>query len=456
MMCLPPDDAGMSDADLFGTACAPLTNWVKQPQCVELPPPSLMDDFESGTCDRMEKDAELVPMKVDAPHLSCSGWTEKKCCKKNCLSQFHGDPDAVEKFQVQLQQMSTGDRRTFFFQILRQMAVDPETGAVCSITQWKFKGCLVCFEAWMTLCDVSKSMVHSLMDAIKAGAVTAPPDGRTLRDIRQKPAAQTVHAWLDWAYHNLAEPLAEGDFQDHDCDAPDVPVADNYCTWILGVGHTPGAADFQPQMQQRWLPHCKPADLYNQYRDQFVSTAELKEPASLAVFYNVYKEWRGVIRIRAANQHAKCDHCVNYKLHRRRASSEADREEIQKCYMEHLKGMWADRAIASQYASQSAWSTAMDGAVPFDKRVLFIALDGMDECKFKVPRHQTLTKQWEQMWRPTLHNTLVIVYGVNESFFLADCNLKKDSNNQCTVLCHWECISALISQQLSLKHYILS
>ena len=198
------------------------------------------------------------------------------------------------------------------------------------------------------------------------------------------------------------------------------------------MGHTPGASDFQPQRQTRWLPHCKPADLYKQYQDQTGSD----EAASTSVFYTTLKEWKGILRTRGPAQHAKCDHCANYKLWRKKADSEAEREEVHKCYMQHLTGMWADRSIASQWESQSRWSCEKGTTVPFEKRVLFIALDGMDECKYKLPRHTTLTKQWEKMWRPTLHNVLVVTYGVCETHFLANCNLKKDSNCQCTMLCH--------------------
>ena len=56
------------------------------------------------------------------------------------------------------------------------------------------------------------------------------------------------------------------------------------------------------------------------------------------------------------------------------------------------------------------------------------------QAKFKLPRHETLTKQWESMWRPVLHNVLVIAFGVAEMVYLSDAPHKKDSNHQATVL----------------------
>lgn len=429
MVTLPAPDGGMSNAELYGTAFS---------SAVALPNP-VQDDI-------WDDPVEEPSMMVTPPDLSCTMWRDKTCCHKACvqlLCQDHEQSSAVDDFQAHAAAMSSTDRRNFFFEILRRMSVDSKTGVVGPVRHWSFKGIPVCFEGWMILCDISKTMVHSLLQAIRGGAVTAPPDGRMLRKIRQKPAAESVHTWMEWVYENVAEPLAEGHFHENEDGDEGMPSADNYFNWILGVGHTPGAADFQPQRQQRWLAHCKPADLYQQYCDQFQGHSELPEPASASVFYQVLKEWRGILRVRSASQHAKCDQCTMYKLHRKKASSESEREEIQRCYMDHLKGMWADRAIASQYATQSVWSTSTDTSVPFEKRILFLALDGMDECKYKLPRHTTLTKSWEAMWRPTMHNVLIITFGLTESFFLADCNIKKDSNCQASVLCHWVWISML-------------
>ena len=431
---LPPPVSvlGMSAAELHGTA-------ISAPSGFALPPP--VSDDSIMVHDDMATDAEEPEVvSVSPPDLSCSMWQGRFCCQKGCVGNLCSDPnfntESVDDFQANTAAMSTMDRRNFFFEILRKMSVNPQTGVVGTISMWTFKGHPVCFEGWLILCDISKNMVRTLLDAIRGGAVTAPPDGRMLRKIRQKPAAESVHAWLEWVYENLAEPLAEGHFREDEA-GDTLPAVDNYFNWILGVGCTPGAADFQPQRQQRWLPHCKPADLYQQYRDHNRWHEELKEPASPSVFYQVLKEWRGILRVRSANQHAKCDACTMYKLHRKKAVSESEREEIQHCYLEHLRGMWADRAIAAQYENRSVWSTSADTSVPFDQRVLFLCLDGMDECAYRLPRN-TMSKSWSTLWRPSLHNVLVIAYGLTESFFLGDVNLKKDSNCQATVLSHWE------------------
>ena len=165
-------------------------------------------------------------------------WQEKVCYQKRCVYKFHTIKlaDDVNTFQAKMAAMSTEDRRNFFFDLLRRMAVDPKTGATGGIQQRVFKGHPVCFEGWTILADVSKTMVHSLLDAIKGGAVTAPPDGRSLRAARQKPAAESAHSWLEWAYENLAEPLAESTFHDGgEIADSEMPQTDIYFNWILGT-----------------------------------------------------------------------------------------------------------------------------------------------------------------------------------------------------------------------------
>lgn len=440
MAHLPAPDNGMSSAELYGAA-------FQEPDSIVLPKPVDDDSMDGPTAqvygtDDDEEWPEVV--QVAPPDLSCSMWRDKFCCQKGCVRKLCDDnsiAEAVEDFQATTAALWTTDRRNFFFEVLRKMSVNPQTGVVGAISSWTFKGCPVCFEGWLIICDISKNMVRSLLGAIQGGAVTAPPDGRQLRQIRQKPAAESVHAWLEWAYENLAEPLAEGHFRE-DETGDTLPAVDNYFNWILGVGCAPGAADFQPQRQQRWLPHCKSADLYQQYQDHNRWHSELGEPASASVFYQVLKEWKRILRVRSANQHAKCDQCTMYKLHRKKARTESEREEIQSCYLEHLRGMWADRAIASQYANRSVWSTSTNTSVPFHQRVLFLRLDGVDECAYRLPRNTAMSKSWSALWRPSLRNVLVITYGLTESFRLGDVNLKKDSNCQATVLCRWNQTSA--------------
>eukprot|EP00974_Lingulodinium_polyedra_P007207 683755-Lingulodinium_polyedra.AAC.1 len=59
-----------------------------------------------------------------------------------------------------------------------------------------------------------------------------------------------------------------------------------------------------------------------------------------------------------------------------------------------------DRAMDARYAKLSQEKTQghlVEGAV------LSIAMDGMDQTKFKCPRNVANAKELESLWRPVLH-----------------------------------------------------
>ena len=67
-------------------------------------------------------------------------------------------------------------------------------------------------------------------------------------------------------------------------------------------------------------------------------------------------------------------------------------------------------------------------------RVAFLRVDGFDQAKTKLPRNVENTKQWSTLWRPALHVIGVTIEGLVSMFFIADPDLKKDSNTECTVV----------------------
>ena len=122
---------------------------------------------------------------------------------------------------------------------------------------------------------------------------------------------------------------------------------------------------------------------------------------------------------------------------------------------------------ARRLAYMSEMSCRINSSIPPSKRILYLQVDGMDQArcsifskkkhqktettsqsltalrrfffgqaKFKCPRFgPTLrSKLEEKLWRPTLHNVGIILFGLSEMYYLADCVDKKDSNNQATVL----------------------
>ena len=89
-----------------------------------------------------------------------------------------------------------------------------------------------------------------------------------------------------------------------------------------------------------------------------------------------------------------------------------------------------DRALDAKLGKLSEESAA--GSL-IEGSVLSIAMDGMDQAKFKVPRNTCNTKDLESLWRPVLHMTGLIVEGIGEFYQVAesDCKKNSDMNIQC-------------------------
>ena len=413
-------------------------------------------------------------------------WQSKPCgCRACCLANFAADSEMCSKvnaFQKKLLGMTPQDKTNMVFDLLRRMKgqnYGQKDG-------WVFLNRPICFQALLILFQCSKTYVYRLLEAIHAGAVTAPEDGRSLRDERQAPQTASANSFFAYVYDNLAEPLAETVLPDPD-DEGDLelkPVAeaarklesgehvtDTFSEFILDEMN-PVIAQGIPstEREQRWIPHCKLADLYDQYCFSFVSKGET--PCSQTVFNKAWKDtWCGIIRVRRVSQHAKCDSCAKYRQYRVAAQGEEQKNQVQEAYRRHLSQVFADRELAGRYIKHSEVCSRPDTTVPFQRRTLMISLDGMDQARFifeiflfseffclvqlprsvtpmveiaqpaltlqakyKLPRNVAGCKLFETHWRPTLHCVGVIIHGLAELYYLSNADQPKDSNAQMTVL----------------------
>ena len=112
-------------------------------------------------------------------------------------------------------------------------------------------------------------------------------------------------------------------------------------------------------------------------------------------------------------------------------------------------------------ASESA--AREDLQLPRDKSCLYISIDGMDQvwdiqiksvsmlkleigynlitvmppwqAKYKVPRNLSSSKEFSTAYRPSLHLVGAVCHGVCEIYFLCHADLRKDSNQNISLLC---------------------
>ena len=108
------------------------------------------------------------------------------------------------------------------------------------------------------------------------------------------PQANHVHAWLEFCYHNLAEPVAHVDVEADNEDE----VAVNKSLFSLAPG-----VSMEPK-GKRFLPPGKFWELYGVYHLE-------ADASSQATFYTAYKtDWAALMPFRQVGTHARCTTCT--------------------------------------------------------------------------------------------------------------------------------------------------
>lgn len=96
-------------------------------------------------------------------------------------------------------------------------------------------------------------------------------------------------------------------------------------------------------------------------------------------------------------------------------------------YKDHVHAQFMDRAVDDRIASMAEQAARGEVAVESPHSILNFCLDGMDQAKFRIPRNFSLSKDFQMLWRPTLHVAGSIADGLNEAYFLAGPDVSKAS-----------------------------
>ena len=122
---------------------------------------------------------------------------------------------------------------------------------------------------------------------------------------------------------------------------------------------------------------------------------------SYSTFCRVYLKWRHCLRIRKLSQHARCATCAALSRRRDQANNEHEKAQIQKAKEDHIATVIADRTSEERLNKMAEQNLIMK-----------IDTDGMDEAKFKCPRMVESNKVVEALWKPQIHLSGFIVWGV--------------------------------------------
>jgi hypothetical protein len=124
--------------------------------------------------------------------------------------------------------------------------------------------------------------------------------------------------------------------------------------------------------------------------------------ASMSTFLRVFSTWKRVLRIRALKQHARCNTCAIHTRELSLARTAAEKGKVKAKIQSHLSSMFADRALEQR----------LNGLSEAGADLLKLDIDGCDQSKFRLPRGLANSKQLSACWRPTLHLSGVLAWGV--------------------------------------------
>jgi len=138
-------------------------------------------------------------------------------------------------------------------------------------------------------------------------------DGRSLRNLRDKPAYQHAWAFFDFLYYNVAETLAEGEAPPEEEDLDPDADGEEAAREFTGASHPaqpiPSTLSDRPQ---RWLAPTTLAELYDSYR-VWNQEAAAESLACFSVFRRCWKSsWQGLLRVRRVSQHSRCEDRMHF------------------------------------------------------------------------------------------------------------------------------------------------
>lgn len=356
-----------------------------------------------------------------------------ECCKMNCLQSIYEDINLKTradelKAGLSEQESSKDDLDRLRYDVMRTWQLE---GKSRSSTWRRFQAWGVqalCSKALCHLLNMGSTVYSKFCKHLAEGFRDPPVDLRHTQQQRRvasshdpNPARLEADMLLAWVYDHMAEDLAESD----DFVKAKKTLAESR-SYVLD--HTQGPR------RVRWLaPHTSLAEM----REMALAfNPNTPHPPSSATFSRVYHaKWQDWLKVRHEGQHAICSDCQRFKAWRKVATSKEDRDRVQAGFSQHIESMREDRRVDAEIARR-ARETASGQLIDPDLSVISMVIDGMDTGKFKLPRCVDMSKEMVNLWRPEARFFGCLVEGVTEHFFLADCDMVKDSNWDLTLVSH--------------------
>ena len=308
----------------------------------------------------------------------------------------------------------------------------------------------VCLKIFQKACSVGHDTVKQLVKTVHLDG--PPPDSRKrglhchANLAQMSPEQQDCekfffHCWSNYAMHiptetgedlqNAAEETPQKVEIENDLVAE---IEDSQKTLVLNDFHADAAPSAALKVDgRRYLPH----QTWQEFYELYVNWSE--KPCHRTSFKRHYQktEWKNKLRIADSQQHGKCTTCEKLKMLRQKAVCETQLKQIQDAHSNHVRSVMLDRqcdSLAEQLGRDSTQVTKTGCPNLVRERALLNwTQDAMDQSKFRCPRKTTMAKSLADAWRPQIGCHGLIFDGIGKMIFLADHDLGKDSDVQCTI-----------------------
>jgi hypothetical protein len=215
----------------------------------------------------------------------------------------------------------------------------------------------------------------------------------------------------------------------------------SHATYVVSQQNPVDAALVGPSIFRgplRFVPPGKRVHLYWEYV-AWVRNSNVRA-ASFSTFLRAFGKCRNVLRIRKTGNHAVCSTCVDYKAQLSKARYPRDRQNILERYTAHVINQWLDRQVYGNAVSVSMAcrrlleSGQLMEELAMSASQICMAVDGMDQAKFRLPRVFVKTKCLDSLIRPALHVQGAWAHGFGYHLAVMDADMHHDSNNNVEVV----------------------
>lgn len=392
--------------------------------------------------------SEPLPSDVESLYEVSSTHAQRmlSCCQAGCLAAI----DESQALSMRCREIhsaidggSPGQVESFQFTCLRawNINMDDNVNRPTGWRKYRFGGLPLCAQAVCSILKLPAWKFKKLSQQLSNGKLAPDRSLKESQHQREKVATQKANVLLSWLHQNVAETLAETNRSDNRPHADGLVLIQKGAR-SAGLGKdklpTPTsnndlfAASEADQRQVKWLP---PGTSISEMQD-LARTFVADTKVSYTTFLICYQtEWAHKLKIRAEGHHSKCTTCSRLKEYRRQCSSPSDVALVQKEYSNHISQVLADRNFDAQLNLKAQMSVgSIPGQLTPEATLLSISIDAMDCAKFKVPRHLEASKEFANAWRPEMMLLAAIVEGVTEHYLLADQDMAKNADLQCTII----------------------